>query len=422
MTAVSHLMLKDVATLSSGGTPSKENSNFWSGSIPWLTPKDMSNFDGSTQDSVTEIAIGNGTRLAPEGAIYIAVRGMSLHNEIRIVRSARSMAFNQDIKAIVPKGIDGSFLYYALLSQKPNLLAVVESAGHGTGRLPTDKLSETSIPSFSLQEQVAIASLLAAIDDKITINTKINANLEKMAKANFKHWFIDFGPARAKIANQVPYLASEIWSLFPDEFGDDGQPMGWSQSTIGDEIDVVGGSTPSTTVPEYWGGEIAWATPKDLSSLTAPVLLSTERRITAAGLTQVGSGLLPAGTVLLSSRAPIGYLAITQIPSAINQGFIAMRCKKRVSNHFAWLWASAHLDAIKQKANGSTFQEISKSSFRTIPIVLPTDALLFAFEEIIAPLFDQIVSNEKENRELAKTRDFLLPKLMSGELRVGNSA
>lgn len=275
-----------------------------------------------------------------------------------------------------------------------------------------------ALPDIAAQQSIGIS--LGALDQKIEVNKLLNSNLEGMARSLFKDWFIDFGPTHAKIAKQAPYLAPEIWSLFPDELDDDGQPVGWSQSTIGDEIDVAGGSTPSTTVPEYWGGEIAWATPKDLSSLSAPVLLSTERRITDAGLTQIGSGLLSVGTVLLSSRAPIGYLAVTQVPCAINQGFIAMRCNKRMSKNFAWLWTNAHMDAIKQKANGSTFQEISKSSFRTIPILLPTDALLTAFDAVIAPLFDQIVSNEEESRDLAETRDFLLPKLMSGELRVDN--
>lgn len=313
---------------------------------------------------------------------------------------------------------DMRWLYYAMLYHKVGEIND-GSPIPSTTRSAVYK-SELIVPP--LEEQASISKVLSCIDDKIEAMNYQNEILDKLAQLFFKDWFIDFGPTRAKMVGQAPYITADIWSLFPSELDDTGQPTGWSQSSIGDEVDIAGGSTPSTTVPDYWGGEIAWATPKDLSPLTAPVLLSTERRITEAGLTQIGSGLLPAGTVLLSSRAPIGYLAVTQIPSAINQGFIAMRCNKRVSMHFAWLWTNAHMDVIKQKANGSTFQEISKSSFRTIPVLLPTDALLSAFEEVIAPLFSQIVSNEKETRDLAETRDFLLPKLMSGELRVGNSA
>ncbi|MEZ5818917.1 MAG: restriction endonuclease subunit S [Hyphomicrobiaceae bacterium] len=140
--------LAQVASFLSGGTPSKANPQYWNGLIPWLTPKDMSQYDGVTTDSVSASAIGNGTRLAPSDALFIAVRGMSLHSEIRIVRAQREMAFNQDIKAIVPRGIDRDFLFFALQSRIPELLAAVEAAGHGTGRLPTDRLESLTIPRF----------------------------------------------------------------------------------------------------------------------------------------------------------------------------------------------------------------------------------------------------------------------------------
>ena len=267
-------------------------------------------------------------------------------------------------------------------------------------------------------EQESIASVLGALDDKIELNRRMNETLEAMARAIFKDWFVDFGPTRAKMEGRAPYLAPDIWSLFPDRLDDEGKPEGWSNSTIGQEVDVVGGSTPSTKESVFWGGDIAWATPKDLSSLSTPVLLGTERSITDAGLSQIGSGLLPVGTVLLSSRAPIGYMAISQIPVAVNQGFIAMVCKKRLSKVFVWLWTQANMEAVHQNANGSTFQEISKANFRPIPMTVAIGDILGAFDEVVVPLFERIVANEREDRTLAATRDLLLPKLMSGEVRV----
>ena len=246
----------------------------------------------------------------------------------------------------------------------------------------------------------------------------MNETLEAMARAIFKDWFVDFGPTRAKMDGRAPYLAREFWALFPDRLDDEGKPEGWIISTIGQEVDVVGGSTPSTKEPAFWGGDIAWATPKDLSALSTPVLLSTERKITNAGLSQIGSGLLPVGTVLLSSRAPIGYMAIAEIPTAVNQGFIAMVCRKRLSNVFVWLWTDANMEVVLQNANGSTFQEISKTNFRPIAVTVARSDVLGAFDETVSPMFDRIVSNDKENRCLTATRDFLLPKLMSGEIRV----
>ena len=157
---------------------------------------------------------------------------------------------------------------------------------------------------------------------------------------------------------------------------------------------------------------------EDLSGLTSPVLLKTERKITNLGSARIGSGLLPVGTVLLSSRAPIGYLAITQMPVAVNQGIIAMVCDKNISNLFAWLWTEANMGVIKQKANGSTFQEISKSSFRPIPIILPPMVTLASFDTMVQPLYKKILVNEIASASLAEMRDLLLPALLSGEVGI----
>jgi len=148
------------------------------------------------------------------------------------------------------------------------------------------------------------------------------------------------------------------------------------------------------------------------------VLLDTDRKITDAGIKKISSGLLPAGTVLLSSRAPIGYLAIAEVPTAVNQGFIAMVCEKRLPNVFVLFWCYENLDYIKGISGGSTFAEISKKAFRPIPIVVPSEQALAAYEELVRPLYGRIVSNTKKSASLAQTRDLLLPKLMSGEIRL----
>jgi type I restriction enzyme, S subunit len=412
--------LSDVADLMSGGTPAKSDPLFWGGSIPWLTPKDMALFDGETTDTVTDAAIGNGTRLAPPGASFIAVRGMSLHNEIRILRIDTPITFNQDIKAIIPRDIDSRFLYYALCNQRSYLLAAVEAAGHGTGRLPTDKLAALQIPIFESAEQQAIAHVLGSLDDKIALNRRMNETLEAMGRALFQDWFVDFGPVRAKMAgHEPPGLSAEIAALFPERLDSTGKPEGWRLSQIGNEVTVVGGATPSTKEAAFWeGGTYYWATPKDLSALTAPVLLSTERQITDAGLGQISSRLLPIDTVLLSSRAPIGYLAITAVPTAINQGFIGLICDQLLPSTFVLFWCQAHMETIIGNANGSTFQEISKGNFRPIPVSVPPESIIEAFTHLVNPLFGRIVENLKEERLLAELRDTLLPRLLSGELRV----
>ena len=250
----------------------------------------------------------------------------------------------------------------------------------------------------------------------------MSETLEAMARALFQSWFVDFNPVRAKAEGRDPGLPKALADLFPDSFEDSelGEiPKGWGVKSIGDLAEVVGGSTPKTERTEYWvGGTHHWVTPKDLSGLSMPVLLDTERKITDAGLAQISSGLLPKGTVLLSSRAPIGYLAIAEVSVAVNQGFIAMKPRPGTSNLFLLRWASAAHDEIVSHANGSTFLEISKSSFRPIRIVAPSAPVMDAFDRVTRPMYLKVVELEHESRTLAALRDALLPKLISGAMRV----
>lgn len=278
-----------------------------------------------------------------------------------------------------------------------------------------------------LAEQRAIAAVLGALDDKIELNRRMNATLEAMARALFQSWFVDFDPVRAKLDGREPVgLDPAGAALFPESFEGSavGQiPNGWSIKPVGEVVDCVGGGTPSTAEPIYWeGGTHHWTTPKDFSSLQAPVLLDTDRKLTDAGIAKISSGLLPAGTLLLSSRAPVGYLAITAMPVAINQGFIALKCNGFASNLFMLNWCQTNIAEIESRATGTTFAEISKQNFRPIPVVLPPIELMAAFTAKVAPLYAQITANLHQSQALANLRDTLLPKLLSGELAIPQMA
>jgi type I restriction enzyme S subunit len=291
---------------------------------------------------------------------------------------------------------------------------------------PTFNLKEVAnlpIPLPSVAEQKAIAAMLGALDDKINLNRRMNATLEAMARALFQSWFVDFDPVRAKLDGRKPIgLDPATAALFPNEFEDSELgpiPKGWTLEPVGEVVSCVGGGTPSTTEPKFWeGGTHCWATPKDLSLLRAPVLIDTERRITGDGVAKISSGLLPVGTLLLSSRAPVGYLAIATMSVAINQGFIAMKCNKRASNYFMLNWCRSKLAEIESRASGTTFAEISKQNFRPIPIILPPSEIMTVFTKTVAPLYERITLNVRQSRTLATLRDALLPKLLSGKLSV----
>lgn len=313
---------------------------------------------------------------------------------------------------------DTRFLMYAL--------AATDISGYLTGstmpKLTQGNMNRIPLLTPPVPEQRAVARILGSLDDKIELNHQMSGTLEAMARTLFKSWFVDFDPVRAKAENRDLGLPRALADLFPDSFEDSelGEiPRGWEVKVVGDLAEIVGGSTPTTKEPSYWqSGVHAWATPKDLAALSIPVLVETDRRITDAGLSQIGSGILPAGTVLLSSRAPIGYLAIAEIPVAINQGFIAMKPKPGISNLFLLFWAGVAHEEIVSRANGSTFLEISKANFRPIPVVTPSADVMDRFEQMARPLYQRIVQCARESRTLIALRDELLPKLISGELRV----
>ena len=274
-----------------------------------------------------------------------------------------------------------------------------------------------------LAEQKRIAEVLGALDDKIELNRQKNATLEAIARAVFQSWFFDFDPVRAKLDGRTPSgFDPATAALFPDSFEESHLghiPRGWKVKPVGDVIDCVGGGTPSTSEPKYWeGGTHHWTTPKDFSSLQAPILLNTDRKLTDAGIAKISSGLLPAGTLLMSSRAPVGYLAISAIPVAINQGFIAMKCNESASNYFMLNWCQQNMAEIEGRATGTTFAEISKQNFRPIPIILPSQEIMTTFSERVAPLYARITANLRESRTLDALRDTLLPKLLSGEISI----
>ena len=411
-----------IAEIVGGSTPSTKDVRNFDGDIPWLTPKDLSGIHDRVvfrgRRNLSSIGLSScSARLLPPRAILLSNRAPIGYVAI----AGTEIATNQGFRSLIlKKDICPEFIYYWLKHNTDEL------ERHATGttfrELSGSALKRIRIPLPTPSEQHAIARVLSALDDKIELNRRMNQTLEAITRAIFKDFFVDFGPVRANAAGHAPYLPESFWSLFPDRLSDSKIgpiPAGWELSIIGEEVNVVGGSTPSTKNPIYWhNGKHLWATPKDLSRISSPVLQDTEKKITDAGIKKISSGLLPIGTVLLSSRAPIGYLAISEELTAINQGFIAMICKKRLPNIHVLFWCYENLAYIKNISGGSTFSEISKGVFRTIPVVIPSDNILTAYEDIVRPLYNRIAINMKKIVWLTHTRNFILPKLLSREIHL----
>lgn len=365
--------------------------------------------------------------------------------------------FNGFTKRLRPKaGIDilPEYIGYYLRSPRFRSEMVAFSTMSTRASLNNEMIGRLRMVIPPISEQKFIARVLKSLDDKIELNRQINQTLEQITQAIFKSWFVDFEPVKAKIEakqngqdperaamhaisgkteeelnqlpqNQLAQLQATA-ALFPDELVDselDLIPKGWEVSSIGKEVAIVGGGTPSTKNPDFWEhGSYNWTTPKDLSGNQDKILLSTGRKITEAGLEKISSGLLPIDTVLLSSRAPVGYLALAKVPVAVNQGYIAMKCDKDLPPVYVLQWANSVMDDIKQRASGTTFAEISKKNFRIIPVLVPNEEVLNIYSRMVDELYDNITKSISESATLAQLRDILLPKLLSGEIDLSGNA
>lgn len=195
----------------------------------------------------------------------------------------------------------------------------------------------------------------------------------------------------------------------------------WRKGTISDLGTVIGGSTPSKSKPEYYTNHgIAWITPKDLSVDKSKFISHGANDITELGLSNSSVSIMPAGTVLFSSRAPIGYIAIANDKLTTNQGFKSVVPKENIGTAFIYYFLKNAVSTIENMASGSTFKEISGSTMRIIPAIIPDEESLHAFSKFCAPLFHYQQTLEAENRKLALLRNSLLPKVISGELDLSN--
>lgn len=290
--------------------------------------------------------------------------------------------FSLDPRKVNPKYIK----YYCQSDLYKNWIAS-HNTGSTRGNINAQAFGNMPITLPSRQQQDFLVDLLAQLDDKIRLNIKINNNLEQEAKALFQYMFID-------------NTKSE-----------------WKQGTICDLGTVVGGSTPSKSKSEYYTDSgIAWITPKDLSVNKSKFIYHGENDITELGLNNSSASIMPEGTVLFSSRAPIGYIAIAAGEVTTNQGFKSIVPKPEIGTAFVYYFLKYKLSVIEGMASGSTFKEVSGATMKKVPAFIPDAKTLNKFQRFCEPLFAQQKALEKQNESLAQLRDSLLPKLMSGEL------
>ena len=396
------MVLSDLVDVIGGGTPKTTEESYWNGSIPWLSVKDFcgdKKYVYNTEKSITEEGLNNSsTKLLHKDNIIISARGTV--GELAMI--PYDMAFNQSCFGLIPKGNnDPHFVYYLLKDKVRSLKSQTQGSVFDTITKATFDRIECA--DYSEEDQRRIASILSSLDRKIELNNKINADLEEMAQAIFKNWFVDFEPFK-----DGKFVDSELGMI----------PEGWKVGRLDEIADVVGGSTPSKAKPEYYTQKgIAWLTPKDLSNHPAVYTSRGVIDITEEGYNSTSTKLMPKGTILFTSRAPIGYISIAQNDICTNQGFKSL-VPKKAGTCFLYCFLKYVTPEIENKSTGSTFKEASGSLMKSLQVIMPEQKVFEDFETIVSPLFARIESLEKENSRLSLLRDTLLPRLMSGELEV----
>ena len=276
-----------------------------------------------------------------------------------------------------------------------------------------------AIPPLVFQKEIAAS--LGLLDDRITLLRETNATLEAVAQALFKSWFVNFDPVRAKMEGRVPEGMDEAMAaLFPDSFEETelGEvPKGWVSRTFRETISIIGGGTPKTSNPEFWGGNIPWFSVVDAPSPSDIFVVDTEKHITEAGLSGSSTRLLPTGTTIISARGTVGRLALTGCPMAMNQSCYGLRGIAG-DDYFTYLSTTRLVNQLKQRAHGSVFDTITQDTFAGVTLSYPTQEAIQAFDSSIEPMMLRIRENVLQSQTLSSLRDSLLPRLISGQLRL----
>ena len=271
------------------------------------------------------------------------------------------------------------------------------------------------MPTFSCSEE-NIGRFFLKLDSKIHLNEQINQNLEAMAKQLYDYWFLQFD---FPDENGRPYKSSGGKMVWNEKLKRD-IPISWETKLIDDVAEIYNGATPSTMNELNYGGDIVWVTPKDLSDQKQKFVYKGERNISQVGYDSCSTHLLPLNTILMSSRAPIGLLAIAKTELCTNQGFKSFVPKSGNTTIYLYYYLQHHIRQIEQLGTGTTFKEVSREDILKFPMLKPSDNVLDLWEEMVSALNDRQLEIQKENESLTKQRDELLPLLMNGQVSVNS--
>lgn len=293
--------------------------------------------------------------------------------------------------------IDPKFLFYSICKRDFASMNVGSAVPSMTVSILND--IQISYPK-NLADQRRIASILSSLDRKIELNNKINADLEEMAQAIFKNWFVDFEPFK-----DGKFVDSELGMI----------PEGWKIGTLTDVIKLMPGGTPKTSEPLYWdNGTIPFFSPKDVNGVYC---FTTEKHITETGLNKCSSNLYPKDTIFITCRGTVGKVCLAACDMAMNQSNYAIKAIDGYSQCYVFFLVKSVVERLIKKSNGAVFSAITSKDFDE-EILIPSQKAVEDFTNVIDGFFRRIFTIGTENSRLSLLRDTLLPRLMSGELEV----
>ncbi len=336
-----------------------------------------------------------------------------LYADSKLVVVARGVGGTGDVKISPPQSwitnlsivleldndtVNQRYLYYKLLREP---LKEKLNTGAAQAQITINSLKSYRIRIHEISAQERIADILSAYDDLIENNRRRIELLERAAREIYREWFVRLrfpGHERAKIV--------------------DGMPAGWARRKVSDICDMVGGGTPSTKIAEYWGGDVKWVVPTDVTKNDCLVLLDSARKITDKGLRKSSAKIVPAETILMTSRASVGFFALMDCEFCTNQGFINIIPVDKKIRMYLLFNLISRVAEIRSNAKGTTYPEISKGLFSKMDIVVPAKPLVMGFANIASDVVRQVRCLKRSTLRLSQARDLLLPRLMSGEVEV----
>lgn len=397
--------IKDLGVVVTGKTPSSQFPAEFGTDMPFITPTDYKYYGkwadyadrGLSRDGIKKLQ----NKVLPPSSVLVTCIGSDMG---KAVLNKVPVITNQQINAIVPNNeiVTSDFLYYKIVDSYETL-RMYGQAGSAVPIVNKGDFEEIilEVPE-DIAEQKSIAAILSSLDDKIDLLHRQNKTLEALAETLFRQWFIEAAPQPS------PNLSQRERNKEAAE--------GWERTTIGKSLTTVLGGTPSTTVAEYWDGNIPWINSGEINKFR---IFEPTRYITKLGLKNSNTKLLPKGTTVIAiTGATLGQISLLEIDTCANQSVVGILPNEILPKEFVFFWTKHKLKEILLNETGGAQPHINKNDVNETELIIPPKMILKERMLFISDYLNKITKNVFQIRTLTRLRDTLLPKLMSGEVRV----